>query len=43
MKQITATNFYGTPTVFINGQVLVGPKPYRVYAIMLQGLLFWLR
>jgi protein-disulfide isomerase len=43
MKQIAATNFYGTPTVFINGSPMVGPKPYRVYAIMLQGLFFWLR
>ncbi len=42
MDQIAKTQFYGTPTVFINGQVLVGPKPYRVYAIMLQGLFFWI-
>lgn len=42
MAQIAKTQFYGTPTVFINGQVLVGPKPYRVYAIMLQGLFFWI-
>ncbi len=25
------TGVYGTPTVFINGQHIVGPKPYRVY------------
>jgi protein-disulfide isomerase len=43
MKQIVDTQFYGTPTIFINGKVLVGPKPYRVYAIMLQGLFFWLK
>ncbi|HMN19201.1 MAG TPA: thioredoxin domain-containing protein [Candidatus Moranbacteria bacterium] len=38
-KKITENQFqtirdlkiYGTPTVFINGKALVGPKPYRVY------------
>ena len=43
MKEIVKTQFYGTPTVFINGRVLVGPKPYRVYAIMLEGLFYWLK
>jgi protein-disulfide isomerase len=43
MAEITKTKFYGTPTVFINGKVLVGPKPYRVYAIMLEGLFYWLK
>lgn len=42
-SEITKTKFYGTPTVFINGQVFVGPKPYRVYAIGLEGLLFWIK
>ena len=41
--QIVATNVYGTPTIFINGEATVGPKPYRVYAIMLKGLFYWLR
>lgn len=41
--QIVATEVYGTPTIFINGQASVGPKPYRVYAIMLKGLFYWLR
>jgi len=41
--QIVATGVFGTPTIFINNQVSVGPKPYRVYAIMLQGLFYWLR
>lgn len=41
MDEIVKTHFYGTPTVFINGDVLVGPKPYRVYAIMLRGLWYW--
>jgi len=34
--QIRQTKFYGTPTVFINGQALVGPKPYRVYRAALR-------
>jgi len=41
MAEIVKTKFYGTPTVFINNRVLVGPKPYRVYAIMLKGLWYW--
>jgi hypothetical protein len=41
--EIKKTNFYGTPTIFINGQPLVGPKPYRVYAIQLEGLFYWLK
>ena len=41
--EIQKTNFYGTPTVFINGEPLVGPKPYRVYAIQLEGFFFWLK
>ena len=43
LTEIVKTNFYGTPTVFIKGEVFVGPKPYRVYAIGLKGLLFWLQ
>jgi protein-disulfide isomerase len=39
--EIEKTNFFGTPTIFINGTPLVGPKPYRVYAIMLRGLWYW--
>ena len=42
LAQVTKTNFYGTPTVFINGgEALIGPKPYRVYAIQLRGLWYW--
>jgi protein-disulfide isomerase len=41
LKQVLFTNFRGTPTVFINGEALVGPKPYRVYAIMLDGFFYW--
>jgi hypothetical protein len=39
--EIEKTKFYGTPTVFINGEPFVGPKPYRVYAIWLRGLIYW--
>ena len=42
-QQVLYTNFRGTPTVFINGEVLVGPKPYRVYAILLDGFFYWLK
>lgn len=42
LSEIQQTNFYGTPTVFINGKAFVGPKPYRVYAIALKGLLYWM-
>ena len=38
-----ASNFYGTPTVFVNGRPFVGPKPYRVYAIALKGVWYWLK
>ena len=41
--ELEKTGLYGTPTIFINGKPLVGPKPYRVYAIMLKGLFYWLK
>ncbi len=41
--EIKKTNFYGTPTIFINGEPLVGPKPFRVYAIQLEGFFYWLK
>lgn len=43
ITNITKTGIFGTPTVFINGKPLVGPKPYRVYAISLAGLFYWLK
>ncbi len=43
LKQVVDTNFYGTPTIFINDTGLVGPKPRRVYAIQLEGLLWFLK
>lgn len=41
--EIQKTNFYGTPTMFINNEPVVGPKPYRVYAIQLEGFFYWLK
>jgi hypothetical protein len=42
MKEVADTGFTGTPTVFMKDQVFIGPKPYRVYAITLRGLFYWL-
>lgn len=38
-EEVRAAGIYGTPTVFINGKALVGPKPYRVYQRLLGK--FW--
>ena len=43
IDQILTIRTPGTPTVFIADEILIGPKPYRVYAIALRGLLYWLR
>ena len=43
MKEVAGTGFTGTPTIFYKDQVFIGPKPYRVYAITLRGLFFWLK
>jgi protein-disulfide isomerase len=43
ITNIAKTGIFGTPTVFINGKPLVGPKPFRVYAISLAGLFYWLK
>ena len=43
IDQILTTKTPGTPTVFIGDEILIGPKPYRVYAIALKGLLYWLQ
>lgn len=43
IDQILTTKTPGTPTVFIDDKILIGPKPYRVYAIALKGLFYWLR
>jgi len=36
IEEVRKTHIYGTPTVFINGKPIVGPKPYRVYKLMLK-------
>jgi len=41
LSEVLKTHFFGTPTVFIGDEVLIGPKPYRVYAIALDGLFYW--
>lgn len=38
--EIDKTGIYGTPTVFLNGTPVVGPKPYRVYRRLLTGSWF---
>lgn len=38
--EIDKTGIYGTPTIFIKGKPVVGPKPDRVYRIMWTGSLF---
>jgi protein-disulfide isomerase len=43
ITEINKTGFFGTPTVYIGKEFLVGPKPYRVYAIALEGLFYWLK
>lgn len=43
MAEVNKTGFFGTPTIFIKDQFFVGPKPYRVYAIALEGLFYWLK
>lgn len=40
-KELSKTNLYGTPTIFINGQIFVGPKPYRVYRSALKKFIFF--
>ncbi|MBR9681514.1 MAG: thioredoxin domain-containing protein [Candidatus Altiarchaeota archaeon] len=34
--ELQKTGLYGTPTVFVNGNAVVGPKPYRVYTRLLK-------
>jgi hypothetical protein len=43
MEEVAGTGFTGTPTIFYKDQVFIGPKPYRVYAIALRGLFYWLK
>jgi hypothetical protein len=36
ISELQKTGIYGTPTVFVNGEAVVGPKPYRVYKRLLK-------
>lgn len=36
MEELKKINVYGTPTVFVNGEAIVGPKPLRVYERLLK-------
>ena len=36
IKNIETTGLYGTPTIFVNEKAVVGPKPERVYRLMLK-------
>jgi protein-disulfide isomerase len=40
MAEATETGIYGTPTIFVNGTAVVGPKPYRVYRRLLHNSFF---
>ncbi|MBU1017391.1 DsbA family protein, partial [Patescibacteria group bacterium] len=40
MNELQRTHIYGTPTIFINGKVFIGAKPYRVYERALKGWRF---
>ncbi len=40
-QELLKTKLYGTPTIFINGQVFVGPKPYRVYRSAIKKFIFF--
>jgi protein-disulfide isomerase len=41
ISSINLTGIYGTPTVFIDDEMFVGPKPNRVYERALKGWRFW--
>jgi protein-disulfide isomerase len=41
IDELKKTNLYGTPTIFINDKVYVGPKPYRVYQSALNKFIFF--
>lgn len=41
LSAIARTRLYGTPTVFVNGEAFVGPKPQRVYDAALKPFIFF--
>ena len=40
-RELQKTKLYGTPTIFINNKVFVGPKPYRVYRGAIKKFIFF--
>ena len=40
-QEVVNTGLYGTPLIFVNGNAVVGPKPYRVYRFMLEEGKHW--
>jgi hypothetical protein len=41
LNELSKTNLYGTPTIFINKKPFVGPKPYRVYRSAINRFIFF--
>ena len=36
IDELIKTQVYGTPTIFVNGEAVVGPKQFRVYERLLE-------
>ncbi len=41
INQLQQTGIFGTPTIFIEDKVFVGPKPYRVYRSAVNNFIFF--
>jgi predicted DsbA family dithiol-disulfide isomerase len=41
LQEIHKMNIKGTPTIFVNGEVFIGPKPLRVYEMRLSTYTNW--
>ncbi len=41
LEEIHKMNIKGTPTIFVNGEVFIGPKPMRVYEMQLSTYVNW--
>ena len=41
LREINKINLEGTPTIFVNDQVFIGPKPLRVYEKQLSTDVDW--
>lgn len=40
-QEVVNTGLYGTPLIFVNETAVVGPKPFRVYRLMLEEAKWW--